>query len=65
MDYDIITLLGARFSATIASTLAFRMTRGKFRLYLLEGVLFHPCDKVWLDLASVVKRRTLISLVEA
>ena len=40
MDFDIIILLGARFSATIASTLAFRMTRGKVCEYLMRGVLF-------------------------
>ena len=35
MDFDIITFLGARFSATVPSTVAFRMTRRKVRLYLL------------------------------
>ena len=35
MDFDIITLLGARLSATDASTVAFRMTRRKVRLYLV------------------------------
>ena len=38
MDFDIITLLGAGLSATVASTVAFRMTRRKVCLYLLRGV---------------------------
>ena len=38
MDFDIVTLLGARLSATAASTVAFRMTRRKVYLYLLRGV---------------------------
>ena len=38
MDFDIITLFGARLGATVASTLAFRMTRRKVCLYLLRVV---------------------------
>ena len=38
MDFDIIPLLGARLSATVPSTVAFRMTRRKVYLYLLRGV---------------------------
>ena len=35
MDFDIIALLDARVSTTDASTVAFRMTRRKVRLYLI------------------------------
>ena len=35
MDFDIIALLDARVSTTDTSTLAFRMTRRKVRLYLI------------------------------
>ena len=35
MDFDIIALLDARVSTTFASTVAFRMTRRKVRLYLI------------------------------
>ena len=38
MDFDIIALLGARLRGTVASTVAFRMTRRKVCLYLLRGV---------------------------
>ena len=65
MDFDIITFLSARFSATVPSTVAFRMTRRKVRLYLLRGVHLYPSNKVRLNLASVVERRTLFALVEA
>ena len=65
MDFDIITLLCARFTATFASTLAFRMTRRKVRLYLLEGVLLYPSDKVRSNLAVVVEQRSSFALVEA
>ena len=41
MDFDIIALLGARLSATVASTLAFRMTRRKVCLYLLRVVYLY------------------------
>ena len=46
MDFDIITLLGAGLSATVASTVAFRMTRRKVCLYLLRGVHLYLSDKV-------------------
>ena len=65
MDFDIIALLDARVSTTDASTVAFRMTHRKVRLYLLEGALLYPSDKVRSNLAAVVERRTLIALVEA
>ena len=65
MDFDIIALLDARVSTTDASTVAFRMTHRKVRLYLLEGVLLYWFDKVRSNLAAVVERRTLIALVEA
>ena len=65
MDFDIIALLDARVSTTDASTVAFRMTHRKVRLYLLEGVLLYLFDKVRSNLAAVVERRTLIALVEA
>ena len=65
MDFDMIALLDARVSTTDASTVAFRMTHRKVRLYLLEGVLLYLFDKVRSNLAAVVERRTLIALVEA
>ena len=65
MDFDIITLLGARLSATVACTVAFRMTRGKVCLYLMRGVHSYLSDKVRSNLAAVVEQRTLIALVEA
>ena len=65
MDFDMIALLDARVSTTDASTVAFRMTHRKVRLYLLEGALLYPSDKVRSNLAAVVERRTLIALVEA
>ena len=65
MDFDMIALLDARVSNTDASTMAFRMTHRKVRLYLLEGVLLYLFDKVRSNLAAVVERRTLIALVEA
>ena len=65
MDFDIIALLDSRVSTTDASTVAFRMTRRKVRLYLLKGALLYPSDKVRSNLAAVVERRTLIALVEA
>ena len=65
MDFDMIALLDARVSTTDASTVAFRMTRRKVRLYLLKGALLYPSDKVRSNLAAVVERRTLIALVEA
>ena len=65
MDFDMIALLDARVSNTDASTVAFRMTHRKVRLYLLEGVLLYLFDKVRSNLAAVVERRTLIALVEA
>ena len=65
LHFDIITLLGARLSATVAYTVAFRMTRGKVSLYLLRGVHLYLSDKVRSNIAVVVEQRTLIALVEA
>ena len=41
-------------------TLAFRMTRRKVRLYLIEGVLLYLSDGVRLNLADAAERRTLL-----
>ena len=66
MDFDISALLLVRDEApTIAARLALPMTRCKVRLYLVEGVLLYPSDKVRSNLAAVVEWRTLIALVEA
>ena len=58
MHFDIITLLGAGLSATVAYTVAFRMTRGKVWLYLLRGVHLYLSDKVRSNIAVVVEQRT-------
>ena len=60
MDFDIVTLLCAKRSATIASTLAFHMTRRKIRLYLIRWVLFDLSYRVQMNLASALERRTLL-----
>ena len=66
MDFDIITLLGARFSAAIASTLAFRMTRRKvFVCTWCEG--YYCICPTWCDrtLSPLSSGEHDIGLIEA
>ena len=66
MDFDIVALPGPGFSATVASTLALRMTRRKVLLPMAGGIFVYLSDRVLSNLAAAPGgRRTLTASVEA